>query len=532
MPQKTLSQREPHRANLLTKPSLLENAAGGKGISAIDGSGAGATTSFTNGKPSLDGLTGKSPLSTISFGDHHANLCRGARPVCRIRPTSAVIQGGSVAHINRLQGELVRKRKECEDLKKQNKCLSNELHLERIFMKSESELGMRNLRNINHGLQTLVKEESYIQGLPKFLPFVEHYAFLSVRKNKVKINQARKPTGREFVVLSITVLWNKKHLANTVFTCSSAHQLKQKLNASQQTAAKYSKLVEEASLAQAEAEKGQAEAEAQGKLCQEQQEAVQLENISLKEETQQLKKKLTEMQQLLAQVEKAHFESQMKLERITMEREVIREEKRYLEHERNELKQKLKGTLEENLKCKESEISQRCRTEAAEEALEKATLLHYEAERGKRLLEREKEEKEKQCEMWMKKYSAMADLWQSQEEEKSRRQNKACQVKMKSYLLCINESNEHITVLRNEDGTPQRFVEGEQVCFSIPGVGNEEKAKSTDRILHRVVAPSSNLGHPQMCGLCPAELHEKTPARRGRKIIEYFWFPVDGNTEE
>lgn len=111
MPQKTLSQRDPHRANLSTKPSLLENAAGGKGISAIDGSSAGVTTSFTNGKPSLDGLTGKSPLSTISFGDHHTNLCRGARPVCRIRPTSAVIQGGSVAHINRLQGELVRKRK-------------------------------------------------------------------------------------------------------------------------------------------------------------------------------------------------------------------------------------------------------------------------------------------------------------------------------------------------------------------------------------------------------------------------------------
>nr|XP_028587114.1 inner centromere protein-like isoform X1 [Podarcis muralis] len=350
---------------------------------------------------------------------------------------------------------------ECEDLKKQNKCLSNELRLERIFMKSESELGMRNLRNINHGLQTLVKE------------------------------------------------------------------LKQKLNASQQTATKYSKLVEEASLAQAEAEKGQVEAEAQEKLCREQQEAVQLENISLKEETQQLKRKLTEMQQLLAQVEKSHFESQMKLERITMEREVIREEKRYLEHERNELKQKLKGTLEENLKSKESEISQRCRTEAAEEALEKATLLHYESERGKRLLEWDIEEKEKQCEMWMKKYSAMADLWQSQEEEKSRRQNKACQVKMKSYFLCINESNEHITVLRNEDGTPQRFAEGEQVCFSVPGVDNEEKAKSTDRILHRVVAPSSNPGHPQMCGLCPAELQERTPARRGRKIIEYFWFPVD-----
>ena len=59
------------------------------------------------------------------------------------------------------------------------------------------------------------------------------------------------------------------------------------------------------------------------------------------------------MQLLLTQVEKSHFESQLKLERITMEREVISEEKRYLEHERNELKQKLKGTIEENSKCKE-----------------------------------------------------------------------------------------------------------------------------------------------------------------------------------
>lgn len=49
------------------------------------------------------------------------------------------------------------------------------------------------------GSDSIFWQESYIQGLPKFLPFVEHYAFLSVRRNKVKINQARKPTGREFV---------------------------------------------------------------------------------------------------------------------------------------------------------------------------------------------------------------------------------------------------------------------------------------------------------------------------------------------
>ncbi|KAJ6665119.1 hypothetical protein lerEdw1_005350, partial [Lerista edwardsae] len=394
-----------------------------------------------------------------------ANLCYATRPVCRIRPTSAVHQGSCLAHINRLQGELVRKRKECEELKKHNKCLSNELHLERIFMKSESELGMRNLRNINLGLQAAVKE------------------------------------------------------------------LKQKLNVSQQTAIMYSKLAEESSLAQAEAEKRREETEAQEKLWREQQEAVRLENNSLKEDTEQLKRKLTEIQQLLAQVEKSHFESKMKLERITMEKEVVSQEKRYLEHERNELKLRLKETMEENSKCKENEISQRCRTAAAEEALEKATLLHYEAERGKRLLERDKDDKEKECEIWIKKYKGLADLLHSQEEQKLKRQNKSCQVKLKSYFLCISESNKHTTLLRKEDGTLQKIEEGEEVCFSIP-VENEEKGKSTDRVVYKVTAPGSNPGHAEIGGLCQIELQEHVPARRGKKIVEYFWFPADGDHED
>lgn len=58
------------------------------------------------------------------------------------------------------------------------------------------------------------------------------------------------------------------------------------------------------------------------------------------------------MQQLLAQMDKNQFESKMKLERITMERDVISEEKQYLEQERNEMKQRLKETIEENSKCK------------------------------------------------------------------------------------------------------------------------------------------------------------------------------------
>ncbi|XP_013873044.1 uncharacterized protein LOC106523987 [Austrofundulus limnaeus] len=80
------------------------------------------------------------------------------RPIRVVRPVSAVTSGGSFLHINHLQGELVRKRKECEDLKKENKHLSNEIHMERIMMRTESELTMRNLRNMNQELQLQVKE--------------------------------------------------------------------------------------------------------------------------------------------------------------------------------------------------------------------------------------------------------------------------------------------------------------------------------------------------------------------------------------
>ena len=47
---------------------------------------------------------------------------------------------------------------ECEDLKKENKYLSNEIHMERIMMRTENELTMRNLRNLNQELQAQVKE--------------------------------------------------------------------------------------------------------------------------------------------------------------------------------------------------------------------------------------------------------------------------------------------------------------------------------------------------------------------------------------
>lgn len=47
---------------------------------------------------------------------------------------------------------------ECEDLRKENKYLANEIHMERITMRTENELIMRNLRNLNQELQADVKE--------------------------------------------------------------------------------------------------------------------------------------------------------------------------------------------------------------------------------------------------------------------------------------------------------------------------------------------------------------------------------------
>lgn len=48
--------------------------------------------------------------------------------------------------------------KECDDLRRENKFLANEIHMERIAMRTENELIMRNLRNLNQDLQAQVRE--------------------------------------------------------------------------------------------------------------------------------------------------------------------------------------------------------------------------------------------------------------------------------------------------------------------------------------------------------------------------------------
>lgn len=52
------------------------------------------------------------------------------------------------------------------------------------------------------------------------------------------------------------------------------------------------------------------------------------------------------------------------------------------------------------------------------------------------------------------------------------------------------------------------------------------------RVLYKIIAPSSNPGQAQTCGLRPEDLRDSLPTRRGKKIVEYFWFPVDGDNEK
>ena len=63
--------------------------------------------------------------------------------------------------------------------------------------------------------------------------------------------------------------------------------------------------------------------------------------------------KHTDVQLLLAKAEKNYFETKLKLDRISSEKQVLLEENRGLEEERNNLRHRLKGVTEENVKIKE-----------------------------------------------------------------------------------------------------------------------------------------------------------------------------------
>ncbi|KAF3706159.1 hypothetical protein EXN66_Car021851 [Channa argus] len=270
------------------------------------------------------------------------------RPVRVVRPVSAVSPNGSFLQINHLQGELVRKRKECEDLKKENKHLTNEIHMERIMMRTENELTMRNLRNLNQELQAQVKEH-------------------------------------------------------------------------------------------------------------------------------------TDLQLLQAQTEKNYFETRLKLDRVTGEKQALLQENGILEGDRDDLRNRLRQVTQENVEIKESEMNSRLRAAASEAESKKANQAQREADAERRLAERQRQERTAECLSWREKYQELAAKFRAQEDVKALRQTKACQANIKSYFLCMTESDQRVKILRNQDGTSRNFTEGDPVYISTPESGAEEPDRSSSR---------------------------------------------------
>ncbi|KAL7878700.1 hypothetical protein AOLI_G00096740 [Acnodon oligacanthus] len=405
---------------------------------------------------------GKDSMEEIKEGSKRSHPPR--RPVRAVRPVSAFSGSGTFIQINHLQGELVRKRKECEDLKKENKYLSSEIHMERIMMRTESELTMRNLRNLNQELQAQVKE------------------------------------------------------------------LKQKLHLSQQRASLCSRAAEEADMSRGEAEKSRTLAEARAVEGRQERDVALAEKSRLGEDLQHLSKEHTNVQLLLAQTEKNYFETKLKLERISGEKQFLLGENKGLEDERNTLRHRLKELTEENAKIKEKEASWRRRAAAAEEQSERASKAQEQAEKERRLAEREKEERISECLSWREKHQALADIFRAQEDLKSQRQNKACQASIKNYFLCMTESDQRVKILKNHDGTPRNFTEGEPVYISAAEGGSEDSDRGTGRTMLRVAAPRGrDSGPAHFSELSPmgGDAPDPNPLRRSRKVVEYFWIPTD-----
>ncbi|KAK9516256.1 hypothetical protein VZT92_024197 [Zoarces viviparus] len=393
-------------------------------------------------------------------------LCRPTRrPVRAVRPLSAISSNGSFLQINHLQGELVRKRKECEDLRKENKYLSNEIHMERIMMRTENELTMRNLRDLNQELQAHVKE------------------------------------------------------------------LKQKLYLSQQRATLCSRAADEAEESRGEAERSRALAEARALGCQRDKGTAEADRSRLSEELQQLNKEHTDLQLSLAQAEKSYFETKLKLDRVSGEQQALLLENGRLEGDREDLRHKLSQITEESVLIKQSEVNSRRRAAAAEEEGGKANQAQREAEAERRLAEKERQERTAECLGWREKHRELADRVRGQEDLQALRQNKACQANIKSYFLCMTESNQRVKILKNKDGAPRNFTEGDPVYISTPESGPEEAERSSSRTMFKVSAPHTGRdpgpSHFDELAAFGGERPDSAPPRRSRTVVEYFWIPTD-----
>ncbi|TWW76048.1 hypothetical protein D4764_13G0007100 [Takifugu flavidus] len=63
-----------------------------------------------------------------------------------------------------------------------------------------------------------------------------------------------------------------------------------------------------------------------------------------------------------------------------------------------------------------------------------------------------------------------------------------CQANIKTYFLCMTESDQRVKILKNPDGTTRNFTEGEPVFFA-PEPSTQEPERSSSRTMLRVSAP-------------------------------------------
>ncbi|CAL8296071.1 unnamed protein product [Boreogadus saida] len=416
---------------------------------------------------SSSNVTGGSRFGSGQLEEVKGTARFGRRPVRAVRPLSALGTSGSFLQINHLQGELVRKRKECEDLKKENKYLSNEIHLERIMMRTENELTMRNLRNLNQELLAQVKE------------------------------------------------------------------LKQTLHHSQQRATLCSRAAQQAEASLGEAEQSRALAEAKATTSRQDTEQSQTDRDRLSQELQRLKKEHAEVQLSLARAEKSYFETKLKLDRASGERQSLLGENQTLEAERDDLRPRLRRLTQENADIKDKEVCARRRAAAAEGQRDTAAQALQEAQQERRRVETESQERREEGLGWREKHQGLADVLRAQEDLKAQRQNKACQANIKSYLLCMTESDQRVKILKNPNGSARNFTEGDPVYISTPEPNPEDADRSPSRTMLRVSAPQQgrdpgppHFGDlPVMGGERPPD--SAAPLRRSRKVVEYFWIPTD-----
>nr|XP_020449287.1 stress response protein NST1-like isoform X2 [Monopterus albus] len=238
----------------------------------------------------------------------------------------------------------------------------------------------------------------------------------------------------------------------------------------------------------------------------------------------------TDQQLLLAQTKKNYFETKLKLDRVCGEKQALLQENRSLQGERDELRHKLRQVTQENVQIKESEMNAKRRATASEEERKKAEQAQQEAEAERRLAEKERQERTADCLSWKEKHLELANKFRAQEDLKALRQSKACQANIKSYFLCMTESDQRVKILKNQDGTTRNFTEGDPVYISTSESGPEEPDKTLSRTLFRVSAPHTgrDLGPGRFDDL-PAfggERPVSAPPRRNR-TVEYFWIPTD-----